>query len=477
ADALQYAHERDLVHLDLKPSNVLLAADGQPMLLDFHLARAPLPRDSAPEWLGGTPAFMSPEQLAALKAFHERRPAPQAVDGRSDIYSLGLVLRELLEGTGQVPPEAEDARGSRNPNVSAGLADVIAKCLKQDPADRYADAGTLASDLRRHLADLPLRGVPNRSLAERWSKWRRRKPHALRVVTLAFGFLLAALSVAGYVFLDQSHKHLGPETALSEGRVLCEAKRYDEAIATLDRGLRIAETIPFTEGLRQELRNERRFAQRAQATQQLHQLADRIRLCSSADSLLTDGLRNLEGLCQSAWPARDTITESIAELPSDERQRIEIDLLDLAILGADLRVRRAAPADVSAARQQALRTLTEAEALFGPSHALHRERRVHAEALGLSDVAKTAAADASRLPPRAAWEHCALGRSLLAEGKAQAAAAAFREAVRSEPAGLWPNYYLAVAAYRLGNFNDAVDAFSVCIGAAGKATEQTSPFA
>src|SRR5207302_1825853 len=93
AEALHYAHERGLVHLDLKPSNVLLAADGQPLLLDFHLAREPVrPGAPAPEWFGGTEGYMSPEQHQALTAMKKRQPIGVRVDGRSDLYSLGVVL-------------------------------------------------------------------------------------------------------------------------------------------------------------------------------------------------------------------------------------------------------------------------------------------------------------------------------------------------------------------------------------------------
>src|SRR5205085_8240049 len=109
ADALQYAQERNLVHLDLKPSNVLLASDGQPMLLDFHLARAPLAAGAAaPAWLGGTAAYMAPEQRAAVEAVRAGQPIPAAVDGRADVYALGVLLSEALGG--QVPPGAAPGR-------------------------------------------------------------------------------------------------------------------------------------------------------------------------------------------------------------------------------------------------------------------------------------------------------------------------------------------------------------------------------
>src|SRR5262249_6058024 len=129
AEALAYAHERGLVHLDLKPSNILLAADGQPMLLDFHLARGPVAAAApAPAWLGGTPAYLSPEQRAAMAAVSQDRPVPQTVDGRSDVYTLGLILYEALAGKLPGPGEADRLR-ALNPQVSVGLADLVARCL------------------------------------------------------------------------------------------------------------------------------------------------------------------------------------------------------------------------------------------------------------------------------------------------------------------------------------------------------------
>jgi serine/threonine protein kinase len=133
ADALHYAHERGLLHLDIKPTNVLLAADGQPMLLDFHLARGPIHPDGVPpRGMGGTPYFMSPEQQLAMEAVCGGRKVTGEVDGRSDLYSLGLVLYQALSG--QVPMQSPPPRLEEgNPRVSVGLADVIQKCLAREP--------------------------------------------------------------------------------------------------------------------------------------------------------------------------------------------------------------------------------------------------------------------------------------------------------------------------------------------------------
>ena len=188
ADALHHAHQRGLLHLDVKPSNVLIADDGQPMLLDFHLARGSIrPGDPMPRDLGGTPGFMAPEQAAMMAAIREGGPATGAVDERADIYALGATLSRALAGEAAGDDGSSAVRLTKaNPRVSAGLADILGRCLARDPADRYQDAAALAADLRRHLADLPLEGVANRSPLERYRKWRRRHPGVV-----ALGLLLA----------------------------------------------------------------------------------------------------------------------------------------------------------------------------------------------------------------------------------------------------------------------------------------------
>ena len=254
AEALKYAHERGLVHLDLKPSNILLTADRQPMLLDFHLAREPLKPGDAAKRLGGTPIYMSPEQKRAMASSKSKGAVTEPVDGRSDIYSLGLVLHGALAGT---MPNSKDGVPTPLhqvcPMVPLGLSDIIAKCLAPDVKDRYAGAGLLAADLWGHLNDLPLKGVANRSLVERWHKWRRRKPH----LPALFVMLAAVLGLAG-VALALLLSHAGQDvaearTALARGQKLIKAGQYDEAITTLNHGLSLLEYVPGSRDLHEQL--------------------------------------------------------------------------------------------------------------------------------------------------------------------------------------------------------------------------------
>jgi serine/threonine protein kinase/Flp pilus assembly protein TadD len=469
AGALQYAHERGLVHLDLKPSNVLLTADGLPMLLDFHLARAPLTAgDRAGEGVGGTPGYLSPEQQQALAAVLAGVPVPGGVDARSDIYSLGVLLYEALGGPLPLSPGAVQRLRQANPEVSTGLGDILSRCLAARPEDRYPDAATLAADLQRHLQDLPLRGVSNRSLAERWRKWRRRQPHTL-TLSLALCAVLA-VAVAGLAGHLRQRADQG-RVALAEGKAQMEQHRYAEAERAAAQGLRQVESVPFHGDLAAALRELRDHAEQERADQErdrssaeLHALAEQVRLLSGAESLPPARRRALEASCRTFWERRAQILARLGDSP--RRASVRRDLLDLALFWADLRVSLASAGGKDAARREALGVLDEAEKLFGPSAALYHRREVHAAAAGLTDMARESARRRASLAPRSAWDHVTLGRSLLAGGSSRAAAAHFEKALALEPDNLWPHFYRGLCCFRLGEHQEAVTAFSVCVGLA-----------
>lgn len=476
ADALHFAHQRDLVHLDLKPSNILLASDGTPMLLDFHLAQPPIrPDDPSPRWLGGTPHFMSPEQRLAMLEIHERTPITVAVDGRSDVYALGLVLYHVLGGAISIGPYPMDRiRFRRPPRVPVGLADILARCLAFDPGDRYPDAGALADDLRRHLANLPLRGVRNRSAIERIRKWSRRHPHAVARTgrTLA---TLAAIGLAGWLYAgaDARHRLRAADSMLAEGRKQMEHGDYPAAVLAFGQGLNQLdgcwidppESPPSrAAALRTDLATALARARRDRLAGEIHGLADRLRFLYGTDVKPTDDLRNLEQRLGRTWDARGRILAQWDNAPDDRLgQRLRTDLLDLGILWSDLRVRLAAGPKKEGARREALRTLAEAERLFGAGPVLAHEHQTHAQALGLADEARAAARAVSSLSPRTAWEHYALGRSLLASGELDAAAREFERATDLQPQDLWAQFSRGLCAYRRRRYHDALRAFEVCV--------------
>jgi len=247
--ALQHVHEHGIFHSDVKPANILFTSDAKPLLTDFNVSATgstpgcadrreagrtsktrpdamqsslsathdsrtaqnePDVTESRP--VGGTLLYMAPEQLATVCGFGNSTE----IDGRADIYSLGLVLFELL--TGNWPfPEAGDSgdpllapRQLYASRLSTSVAfpetgvriprpvrSIIEKCLQADPQTRYATAGELALDLRRFLDRQPLQFAEPPSLRYRAASWISRRSAALLITSL-----LTALVLTTSVFTE-----------------------------------------------------------------------------------------------------------------------------------------------------------------------------------------------------------------------------------------------------------------------------------
>lgn len=148
ADALDAAHAKNIIHRDVKPSNILFDATGEAFLSDFGIAKSKPITDEDGEWLVGTPGYMSPEQILG-----------NSVDGRSDVYALGVMLYRLL--TGQLPFSNDSTTALMNAHVDLPVPDVrkvkanipavwqevVAKAMAKDPNDRYRTAGDFARDV------------------------------------------------------------------------------------------------------------------------------------------------------------------------------------------------------------------------------------------------------------------------------------------------------------------------------------------
>jgi tetratricopeptide (TPR) repeat protein len=299
AEALDMTHRQRILHRDLKPSNILLTPDGRPMLLDFNLS---FDEQCTDQRLGGTLPYMAPEHLRATDA--GRGVDPTLVDARSDLFSLGVILFELLTGKhpfGPIPSSLSSAQvreylgkrqkagprplRSANPHVDRPLAQLIERCLAFDPQDRPQSAGELAAALRAALT--------RRSRGRRW---------LIRHARVLLATVVLASAVGGTASYVSSRPAPPRPSAWEAGLEAYYRQNFEEAVERFSQALQEAPGDPWLLFARGRIYLQQAI-QRWVRGEDVHLLCDKaLEDFEQAEHASPDGrIPFCIGLCYSFW--------------------------------------------------------------------------------------------------------------------------------------------------------------------------------
>ena len=296
AAAVQHAHQRGVLHRDLKPGNVLIDAAGEPHITDFGLAKR-MDADAqmtASNAIVGTPAYMSPEQAVGAKH----------LTTAADVYGLGAILYELLAGRRlfqgdsaaqvlRLVLETEPtAPRAIEPRLNLDLETICLKCLQKEPAKRYATAGALAEDLQRYRNGEPILARPV-STSERFRRWCRRNPVIASLTAGTFLSLTIGLGVAMYFAIEASHQAQSERTQ----RGIAERRETD--------AINSAKAEEQAKLLAQEKEGEAKAATTLAQQREQEALAAQTELAKKADALQRQVYRNTVSLAYREWQAQN----------------------------------------------------------------------------------------------------------------------------------------------------------------------------